>query len=291
MLQPGEELDGRIAPPSLLAQAGYGDEQKAKVQNIIDRFSEIGDKFSNAGDKTNSVLDDTKIITGDFGTKWPEWRGRVDSITENVDVTMARGPEIASSIEDRLNTIQQMLDENRPVVKDGVANFESSTQRFDDVMAKVQDEYMGIANEMLSNADEAVKTIKERVAKAGRLFDEQRPGIRRTLANLRLASDQLRDTLVEVRRAPWRLIYRPDLRELDYELLYASARQYASSVEELRAASEALEAVASSGADPQTLRQASVEELLADVERAFSNFRATQDAFMEQLMARSPDAP
>lgn len=291
-LKAGDILDGRIAPPALLAQAGYGDEEKAKVQNIIDRFSEIGDKFSMAGDKTNTVLDDTRVITSDFGTKWPEWRGRVDSISENFDETMKRGPEIAKGIEGRLDTIRAMLEENRETVKGGIANFESGTERFDGVMAKVQDEYLAIADEMFANANHAVSEINERVTEVGRLLIEQRPGIRRTFANLRLASDQLRDTLVEVRRSPWRLIYRPDLRELDYELLYASARHYASSVEELRATSEALEAATqAAGSDAQGLRRGDVESLLGELERSFEQFRTAQSAFMEQLGARSPQSP
>ncbi len=288
-LGPDDVLEGNIAPPSIFAQAGYGDEQKGQVRNILQRFSEIGDKFSDAGDKAIGVLDDTKIVTGDFETKWPEWRGRVDSVTENLDRTVERGPEIAASVEERIETIRQILEENRQPAKEGIASFQSGTEQFDQMMTTIREEYLAIAEEILDNANAAVADVGRSVSDVRGLIDEELPGVRRTLANLRLGSDQLRDTLVEVRRSPWRLIYRPDLRQLDYELLYSTARHYASSVEELRAATEALRGVVRAADQTRTVDQETVQRLLAGLEDAFTDFRAAQDELMRELMQRSPE--
>jgi hypothetical protein len=126
------------------------------------------------------------------------------------------------------------------------------------------------------------------VNKIKTLFDEQQPNIRRTLANLRLSSDQLRDTLTEVRRAPWRLVYRPDLRELNYELLYDSARSYAGAVSDLRATTESIESLLASGQNGPTIQDGTLEQLLTQLKDAHENYTQAEQAFMEQLLKGAP---
>src|SRR3954466_1064730 len=45
ILEPGELLDGRVAPPSFLTQAGYGPEQIHQVQNMILQASQVVERI------------------------------------------------------------------------------------------------------------------------------------------------------------------------------------------------------------------------------------------------------
>jgi len=93
---------GNIAPPTLLAQSGYGDEQRQQVQNIIRRISD-------ASDKLDTVLDTAQEVITDVRGKWPGWSTRVDSITKNIDETTAQGPQIAGDLQGRLDELKEMF--------------------------------------------------------------------------------------------------------------------------------------------------------------------------------------
>jgi len=76
------------------------------------------------------------------------------------------------------------------------------------------------------------------MGRAGTLLKEETPGIRHTLANLRLMSDQLKLTAVEVRSQPWRLLHSPTTKEMSSQVLYDARAAYAEAASDLRAASE-----------------------------------------------------
>ena len=58
------------------------------------------------------------------------------------------------------------------------------------------------------------------------------------LGNASLASQQLKLATIEIRRSPWKLLYRPTPDELEHELLYEAARSFAVAAADLKAASE-----------------------------------------------------
>jgi hypothetical protein len=107
------------------------------------------------------------------------------------------------------------------------------------------------------------------------------------MANFRLASDQLKLTMMEVRRAPWRLLYRPDTKELQYELLYDSARAYATAVSDLRAATESLEAAQAAGGARPATEGATIDELIDQVRRALDAYRLTEEKFVNLLLEKA----
>jgi hypothetical protein len=118
------------------------------------------------------------------------------------------------------------------------------------------------------------------------MLKEHRPAIRTSMANFRLASDQLRATLQEVRRSPWRLLYRPEMRELEFELLYDSARAYAEAVGNLRGAAESLESVMAArdtrlAADGQTL-----DQLVQALEASRAVYQRCEKQFLELITTK-----
>ena len=142
-------------------------------------------------------------------------------------------------------------------------------------------------NALLEDGRAGVADARGTLADVDSLFKEQTPEIRRTMANARLASDQLRLTLGEVRRSPWRLLYRPDQKELEFELLYDATRSYASAVSDLRAASESLQAVSTSGRS-ETADGESIESLLTGMAEAFSKYETAEQRFLQLLGANQP---
>jgi hypothetical protein len=90
------------------------------------------------------------------------------------------------------------------------------------------------------------------------------PEINEIITSGTLAAQQVKLLSAEVRAAPWRLLYQPNKKELENELLYNSIRAYSNSLADVRAAAEALEAATQAVAvTPQGQRPSVDEETLA----------------------------
>lgn len=274
-------IEGRIAPPTMLAQAGYGEEQANQVRNIIRNVNE-------ASEKINTFMDDARVIGGDVRAKWPDWSARLDSILKNSDDTMAKGPGIAQSIEDRVASVREIVDlardylvENRQGVRDTITSFKNIGGDGEKFMARLNNELVDKAAGFLDEGRSALKNADEAFASAKGLLDEQSPNIRRTMANFRLASDQLTATLGEVRRSPWRLLYRPDKRELEYELLYDSARSYAAAVSDLRTAAETLHVLSTGPAAAGDAARAA--DVARQLDGSFDKYKEAETEFLRQI--------
>lgn len=284
-LTPTDEIDGMIAPPGLLAQAGYGPEQATQVQRIIKRVDDFTAKIDAMSGDAQVMLSDARVVVADVKDKSPQWIDRIDSITKNVDETVERGPEIAKSLEDRLETVRQMLDENRANLKETMANANSLTSKGDQFMDRLNHELVDLTKSFLEEGRTALANGNEALEKAKNLLGEQTPNIRRSMANFRLASDELTTMMNEVRRSPWRLLYRPDKREMDFELLYDSARAYAGAVSDLRMTSETMQSVADGGADATTLNT-----MVQDLQASFERYKAAEAEFLRQVSLQT-EAP
>lgn len=274
-------IPGRIAPPTILAQAGYGEEQARQVQRIIANVDE-------ASEKLNTVLDDARTVIADFRSNWPTWSERVESITKNIDETTAKGPAIADDLQKRLEevrdllaTAQGYLDENRENVKSAIASFRNIGGEGEAFMERLNGELVDKAVGFLDSGGDALSKVEKAVDSVQGLLDEHTPNVRRMMANFRLASDQLSATLAEVRRSPWRLLYRPDQREMEFELLYDSARVYAAAVSDLRTAAEIVQSFPASSAMNGSPRAA---DLIAELDRAFNRYKEAEAEFLRQIM-------
>ncbi len=83
----------------------------------------------------------------------------------------------------------------------------------------------------------------------------------------------------EIRRSPWRLLYRPSGRQRDSLDLYAAARQFAEGANALQDAAVALEgATADAGTDP-----ARVAEILEELSATFERFQVIERELFEEL--------
>jgi ABC-type transporter Mla subunit MlaD len=293
--QPGAIFKGAIAPPSFLAQAGYGPEQQAQVQDILSRGSAFATELeSMVKDFRETTYPKLTELVAEVESRFGGWLDSGDRVVANVETATDRFPAISESIEARVTearaviaTTQEILDENRPTVKATIENAEQATERFNALVESLRTDTKPTIDAMLVDARSAMESTRKAVERADSLLAESSPSLRRTVANARLASDQLKFTLEEVRRSPWRLLYRPDTRELEFELLYDSARIYAAAVSDLRDASAALEeASASANATGSTLSGRRAEDLNAELTRAFESYRAAERAFLDLIIER-----
>ncbi len=274
LLQEGEVLPGIIAPPAFLAQAGYGPEQVRQFKLMVAQASEAVERINRMTQKVEDEIDPTlegirtavtdfNAVTADIREHTPEWTGRVDAIL--------------ASTQDSVDALKRAIEENRPAIDRFVASI-------DEAAARVNAESVPLLNDTLSGARAGADEFTQAGRSVNTLLQEQLPNVRRILANLRLAADQAKLTMVEVRRNPWRLFYQPTTKELESELFYSAARTYAEAVSDLRAASESLEVI---GRLPTgSVDQAEAQRLNRRLQEAFDRYRTAEQRLLDEMIQK-----
>jgi putative NIF3 family GTP cyclohydrolase 1 type 2 len=292
VLPPWGVLDATLAPPTFLSQAGYGDEQRDQMQRIFKRADEITERVQSIAttvdtrlpktmDGVDASIDNVKVLTGDVRRRWQEaWAEQVDVIMKNVRVGSVTLSDAVSDGRKFVASIQDAVNANRPLLDKIFLNASELAE-------KVNTDLYGRVVAVMDEGQKAVRDVADITARARQMVIEESPGLRRALADARLAADQLKLTLIEVRRNPWRLLYQPTRKELAEELLYDSARSYAEAVADLRSSGEALQgllAAQRAGTVATATDKARIEELTAEVQAALERYKATEQRFTDLVL-------
>jgi len=273
----GGVIPGEPQVPQFMAQAGYGSTQREQLQSILERSDRFTQEFE-------LIVADVRAITEDARGRSEGWFDRAGSILTSVDETSASLKAGVDEGRALVSSVQERVDENRDRVDSILANAEAATADARDFTSHFNEVTRARIDDLLDEGRRGLDEATAAIERVGDVVATETPSVRKTLANARLASDQLRLTMGEVRRTPWRLLYRPSERELEFELLYDAMRTYATAVSDLRAAGESLGAVAESSA-PDSAEAARRAEAITD---AFGRYREAEERFLELLTSQAP---
>lgn len=295
-LAEGGRVPGKPSP-GLLAQTGLNDDDMENIRRSIASLAQASERVSriltdvepevgSAIDELNLALQDARSITGDLRARLPGLTDQVDSalteVRESVEVwtgLATRLDERTVELGDVIQSVRATIDDNRPNIDRVIADLAAITER-------TNEELLPSAIETVENARLASEDGATLAADAAALFESETPGIRRSLANLRLASDQAKLTMLEVRRSPWRLLQRPTTRELEGELIYDATRSFAQAASDLRAASESLISLSTDERGPVDVpgRQRAIEELNEQLMSSFSRYRKAEQELLDRAL-------
>jgi ABC-type transporter Mla subunit MlaD len=263
-LEPGSTVTAGLAVPTFLAAAGFGAEQIKQVQAIIS--------------DTKDIVARTDQITAELEDDLEQVLTNLNEFTENL--TAIETDIIADSTGDAVNEFRALVEESRDLLRANrprVDDVMSSAQR---TMARFENEHTSALLETIEKTSEAADNLAEVAEQSSQILATETPAIKRTLANARLASDQLRLAMIEIRRNPWKLLGQPDKKELKEELFYDAARAYALVASDLQDAGASLEsALAKPGATDEEL----IRQLSEDVKSALVRYKEAEVRLLEQM--------
>lgn len=206
---------------------------------------------------------------------------------------------ILANLDQFTNRLNGMSDTLRSQVTSVGEQATSALTRLDDTLTDTQtlvrkvgarsDKWLDHIDHITENSEEGTQTLRELIdqnagplgnmlADLHDLVAGQRPVLERTMANMHLASEQLKLATIEVRRAPWRLLYEPGKTELETDNLYDSARSFAQ-------AAASVEATVASicSLDADSVSRQRLEQLLAYLEALQASFREAEEQFWNDL--------
>ncbi|MBX9735917.1 MAG: hypothetical protein K2X32_03240 [Phycisphaerales bacterium] len=289
VIRPGSLVDGKLAPPAFLAQAGYGEEQSDELRLILKRGAEISDRLAKLTRRAEGELDtmlptinqtlaDLRAITGEFRNGVGKWIPVVEAALADIRGATS---EALLGVQDARDVAKQIRGATGGLIK----RVDSIARNVDELAQKANTELYNKVQTALTTGNTALEEFARVGAKASALTDELTPELRLSMANARLASDQLKLALIEVRRNPWRLLYQPGKREFQEELLFDSARAYASAVSNLRGASASLEqSLAAANGLNRSVDAETLNAIQSRIKDAFEEYRKAEKSFLDQLI-------
>lgn len=281
---PDTVIPGSIASNPLaqdvVANTGIDAQRREQVRQIIDNVAAI----------TATLRQDLPQLTG--GAK--NLLARLEPLVEqaqaavsDVQATLADAGSVVTRLKDRSTHWFERLDRITESVDDAAARLNTLLADKDADLREVIEQVRAMTTQLNQQAlpalEAALDDARAAAAEARLAMVSQRPVIERTLANLQLASGQLKLAMIEVRRSPWRLLYRPDKAEIADDNLYDAARSFAMGASALDATAASLRAMVEDPAldDAQTLKA-----MLDYLQAVFDKFREVETRFMDQARPR-----
>jgi len=250
-----QPLTGIFAPSPFLRSAGIGPKQIEQIKSTIGHVDEISgnvmevtkfarDEVQTSGKEiVQRIRDITKHVSeviASFKEAWPTWRGRVSSTLANADESSEKlnslldeGHTLATNANEGVAELRKTIERLSSDVTESVANVREIT-------AKANGEWSEKISNLLGRAENGTQLAEELLSQLDDSLTTLVPELERILANTRIASDNLKLAIVEIRNEPWRLLASPSERAVQESLLYDSVRTYANAVSDLDASIAAL---------------------------------------------------
>lgn len=244
-VSPGGIIAGKIAPPGFISQADY-----AAVQNFlkrVDRWSgDIDKDWPKPYDDVKATVEnvrksseDAREIVADAKSRWAAWSADIDGVVKTVK---DRADSISKGADDAVKEARAFIDEVRKTLADNRDKIDQTIESVRSVVAKFQSDDYPLVSKAIRDGQSTMAYAADVARQADELVTTRIPELKEIITSGTLAAQQVKLMSAEVRAAPWRLLYQPNKKELENELLYNSIRQYSQSLTEVRAAAEALEA-------------------------------------------------
>lgn len=163
-------------------------------------------------------------------------------------------------------------------------NADSIVRSLKDVGAQLEESIPAVKEKIeqtLAKADSALETAKSALKNMKALAGDER--INRILSNINEVSVNLKLTSREVRRAPWKLLYKPKQDEFKIQALIDSAGAFASGAERLDSAALCLQKIATTKDMDLPIDKNQVESMVSELETSFEQFQKAEQKFWKEL--------
>ncbi len=200
---------------------------KAVAADIETNAGPVMDDLQAIADKTRELVE--QVSDEDM----PRWSSQVDGLfdwandaTGTINETLEDGRQFMTSA-------RGIAEDNREDIGRIVDNAEAFSVRLND---EIVDKASALLDQGRQGLDDAIAVLDNIKAD----YEIWTVSIGESLANANLASQQLNLAMIEIRRSPWKVLYRPTEKELEHELLYEATRSFAVAAADMKAASKSV---------------------------------------------------
>jgi ABC-type transporter Mla subunit MlaD len=250
LLAEGDELTGHPSATSELL-AGLSKTTPELEALVHDVHAVTVPRVNTAIEKSHAMIDAIHAFADRGSEMAAKVRDLLGDTNSDIKGTLANLNTISTSAKTRLPQILDHAD----------AALSKIGQTIDNSKGTLEDLRTAMAN------------TKELTGSAKAILVTNRSKLDAIIAGLKTTSDNLKGASVEIRRSPWRLLYKPAPGEMDNLNLFDAARQFAEGANSVDdAASSLRDAMHDPGADPEH-----VKKLIDQLNASFANFHQVED--------------
>jgi len=214
-----------------------GDNAAALTADMRASYKPVIDHYHAMADKAIAMLESVRAL---FGDTTPDFR-----------TTMANLHKATDTVREKLPPIMDKLDA---------------------ALAKVDTAVDGV-NKAMVDVQATMVSARDLAAGAKAVVVGNKSKLDNMIASLKTAGDNLKAATAEIRRSPWRLLYKPAPNEMANLNLYDAARQFAEGANDLNDSAGALrDALKNNQANPDELKK-----LMEKLDQSFSNFHQMEE--------------
>ena len=185
-------------------------------------------------------------VRRDFGG----WSGKisnsldfVDSAAAGLDASMQSAQATAAELRADVQLISELIKRNTGRIDDAIMNLELMTEDGVDITNRLKDETLAKVDDALDAGLTAITDISRILQTVDLELASSLPSIRSFLQDILVASGEMKLATIEIRRSPWRILYKPRPGELSNENLFAAARDFTIAASEVRVAAQSFQSV------------------------------------------------
>src|SRR5690606_33339675 len=210
------------------------------------------------------------------------------TLRERAEPLLRELGQTTKALRETTETLRDLLRDNSEPLSRTVARLDTSTEIVERLLASLET--------VPANLEEGLASLEKAGSTVTRLLDENRAGIRSVVEDLTETMASASNLAAEVKRRPWRLLYKPDLAEQKALELYDAAWAYNLGATELhrsvRLLAHHLERAAAEGAgggesaeEGGSAQEEALREAIARVEESLARQREAEEAFWARLSA------
>jgi ABC-type transporter Mla subunit MlaD len=243
-------------PNSFLAQI------KTDVTAITKQLQQTVAKLDTALDSAKSAMTNLKDITGD--ERVDGFIGNINEVSKDLKPAIAKLDTSLDAAQSAMTNLKDITGDER--VDRIIGNITEASDNLKSTIAKL--------DTSLDSAQSTLTNLKEITA------DER---IDRIISNVTVVSSNLKLTAQEVRRAPWKLFYKPEQKEFRIQALVDSAGAFAAGAERLDNTALRLQKLMSAAGDKPQVDKDRIESIFSELQASFEQFQKAEQKFWEEL--------
>ncbi|MBN1766289.1 MAG: hypothetical protein JW860_13600 [Sedimentisphaerales bacterium] len=281
-------------PDGLIAQLKY-EVDRDNSDSILASLARTAANMKEITGKINvqvTTTDDQKMTVM---TRIHAIMDKVSCITENLNCQLDAGDDKAAlaklnsaldKLDSSLAQIKDMVQTSKPDVTDMFASLKNTAEHLEkdvpDITAQIK-ESLAKVDKSLDTAQVALENLKGFTEGANETIVVNRDNIDQIIQNFTEVSTNVKLAIRDIKRAPWKLLYKPQKDEVKIQGLIDSAGAFAAGAERLDSATLRLKRMVQTDEGALVIDREEINAMIAELETSFQRYRQAEDVFWEEL--------
>ncbi len=262
-----------LAPGEAVRAETYGfDQILAELRETIPQIKETLANFKQAGARATVLIDHVNE--------------KIDPVVERYNVLVDTGTDVLKDVKDILGDTKVDIRTAIVNIKDAITTIkERSPTLFDKAEGAMDSAKAALdkARGAVEKLDPSIDNAKVITTNLRQAVTENRHKIDQVMNSLKRAAANLEGGIADIRRAPWRLLNKPDKVDERNLAVYAAARDFAYAAQGIEAAAAALQ-VATQDPDFDIAR---IERMQLELDERIARFNRIQDQIWREFQFNS----